>query len=45
MGDFNMDRFSPEYMLMTGEQDDARTRPAPIRSTSIRWATACPTAR
>ena len=23
MGDFNMDRFSPEYMLMTGEQDDA----------------------
>jgi endonuclease/exonuclease/phosphatase family metal-dependent hydrolase len=23
MGDFNMDRFSPEYALMTGEQDDA----------------------
>jgi endonuclease/exonuclease/phosphatase family metal-dependent hydrolase len=23
MGDFNMDRFSPEYVLMTGEQDDA----------------------
>jgi endonuclease/exonuclease/phosphatase family metal-dependent hydrolase len=23
MGDFNMDRFSPEYMLMTGERDDA----------------------
>ena len=23
MGDFNMDRFSSEYVLMTGEQDDA----------------------
>lgn len=23
MGDFNMDRFSPEYTLMVGEQDDA----------------------
>jgi endonuclease/exonuclease/phosphatase family metal-dependent hydrolase len=23
MGDFNMDRFSPEYMLMTGEKDGA----------------------
>ena len=23
MGDFNMDRFSPEYMLMTGEQNGA----------------------
>ena len=23
MGDFNMDRFSPEYTLMTGEQDAA----------------------
>jgi endonuclease/exonuclease/phosphatase family metal-dependent hydrolase len=23
MGDFNMDRFSPEYALMAGEQDDA----------------------
>lgn len=23
MGDFNMDRFSPEYALMVGEQDDA----------------------
>jgi endonuclease/exonuclease/phosphatase family metal-dependent hydrolase len=23
MGDFNMDRFSPEYALMTGEQDEA----------------------
>ncbi|MEW9837515.1 endonuclease/exonuclease/phosphatase family protein [Mesorhizobium sp. ZMM04-4] len=23
MGDFNMDRFSPEYRLMVGEQDDA----------------------
>jgi endonuclease/exonuclease/phosphatase family metal-dependent hydrolase len=22
LGDFNMNRFSPEYMLMTGEQDD-----------------------
>ena len=26
MGDFNMDRFSPEYMLMTGEQDAAVAR-------------------
>ena len=23
MGDFNMDRFSPEYMLMVGEQNGA----------------------
>jgi endonuclease/exonuclease/phosphatase family metal-dependent hydrolase len=28
MGDFNMDRFSPEYMLMVGEQDVTRRRPA-----------------
>ena len=32
MGDFNMDRFSPEYALMVGEQDDAsrETRTDPI---------------
>ncbi len=28
MGDFNMERSSPEYMLMTGERDEAGGRPA-----------------
>ncbi|HEY6630864.1 MAG TPA: endonuclease/exonuclease/phosphatase family protein [Rhizobiaceae bacterium] len=30
MGDFNMDRFSPEYMLMVGEQDHASSGADPI---------------
>lgn len=30
MGDFNMDRFSPEYALMVGEQDEASSSADPV---------------
>lgn len=30
MGDFNMDRFSPEYALMVGEQDEASSGADPV---------------
>jgi endonuclease/exonuclease/phosphatase family metal-dependent hydrolase len=30
MGDFNMDRFSPEYALMVGEQDEAASDADPV---------------